>query len=59
MAGITGDAVKRVRRSDANPASTVPSYGIFALGSAMTKTDLLALHAVTGLVEADEICTHC
>lgn len=55
MASITGEAVKRVSRSDAKPASTVASYGIFPLGSAMTKTDLLALHVVTGLVELDEI----
>ena len=55
VASITGEAVKRVSRSDAKPASTVASYGIFPLGSAMTKTDLLALHVVTGLVELDEI----
>ncbi len=57
VATITGEAVKRVRRSDAKPASTVPSYGIFALGSAMRKTDLSALHAVTGLEEVDDIWT--
>jgi hypothetical protein len=55
VASITGEAVKRVRRSDANPASTVASYGIFALGRAITKTDLFALHTVIGLVEVDEI----
>lgn len=59
VATIIGDAVKSVRRSDANPAWTVDSYGIFPFGRAMTKTDLFALHAVTGLEDVVEIYTSC
>jgi hypothetical protein len=56
VATIIGEAVKRDKKSDTKPARTVLSYGIFPLGRAMAKTDLLALHAVTGLVDVAEIC---